>query len=206
MTTETPIPAGYRKDAKGRLIPESQVKPVDLLRDQLVRDIAQAAKELSAVLAAFKRIAFADIAALVETSAEQYGVKSRGTKGNLQLFSYDGRFKIERRHADNIRFGEQLQAAKALIDECLHDWTGGGRDEIKALINDAFQVDTQGEVSTTRVLGLRRHNFEDARWKRAMDAISDSVQVVGTSSYIRVYERIGDSDQYRQIPLDLASV
>lgn len=206
MTTETPVPAGYRKDAKGRLIPESQVKPVDLLRDQLVHHLAQQAKDLSAILATFKRVAYADIAAFIEASAEQYGVKVRGTKGNVQLYSYDGRFKIERRNCDNLRPDEGLLAAKALIDECLNDWTGDGRAEIKALITDAFSVDTQGQVNVNRLLALRRFNFDDARWKRAMDAIGDSLHVVGTSSYIRVYERIGDSDQYRQIPLDLASV
>lgn len=207
-TTPQPpaVPPGYMQDAKGRLVPETQVTPVDKMRDQLVRDIASQAANLSAVLATFKRMAFGDIAAFVETSAELYGAKLRGAKGNAVLYSFDGRFKVERRIMDNIRFDERLQAAKSLIDECLTDWTEDGRDEIKVLIQDAFRVDQQGDVNTTRVLGLRRHPFKDPRWIRAMDAISDSLQVVGSSSYVRVYERVGQSDQYRQIPLDLASV
>jgi Protein of unknown function (DUF3164) len=200
------LPAGYMQDAKGRLVPQSQIKPIDLLRDQLVRDIVAQARDLSAVLAVFKRMAFADIAAFIETSAEQYGAKLGGTKGNTVLYSFDGRFKVERRYQDNITFDERLQAAKALIDECITAWSEGSRDEIKALINDAFRVDQQGQVNTGRVLGLRRLGFTDERWSRAMEAISDSVQVVGSSSYVRVYERVGDSDQYRQIALDLASV
>jgi len=113
--------------------------------------------------------------------------------------------KVERRFMDNIRFDERLQAAKALIDECLTDWTEDGRDEIKVLIQDAFRVDQQGQVNTARVLGLRRHPFKDPRWTRAMEAIGDSLQVVGSSSYVRVYERVGQTDEYRQIALDLAS-
>ena len=204
-TTPPPVPAGYLQDAKGRLVPESQVTPVDKMRDQLVRDIATQAKDLSAVLATFKRMAFGDIAAFIETSAEQYGAKLRGSKGNTVLYSFDGRFKVERRFMDNIRFDERLQAAKALIDECLTDWTEDGRDEIKVLIQDAFRVDQQGQVNTARVLGLRRHPFKDPRWTRAMEAIGDSLQVVGSSSYVRVYERVGQTDEYRQIALDLAS-
>lgn len=205
--TNTPsVPAGYMQDAKGRLVPQSQVKPVDLLRDQLVRDLVGQAKDLSGVLATFKRLAFSDIAAFIETSAEQYGAKLGGTKGNLVLYTYDGRYKIERRFADNIKFDERLMAAKALIDECLNSWTEGGTDEIKVLIQDTFRVDQQGQVNTARVLGLRRYPFKDPRWLRAMDAIGDSVQVVGSSGYVRVYERVGDSDQYHQIPLDLAAV
>ena len=37
-----------------------------------------------------------------------------------------------------------------------------------------------------------------------MEAIGEAVQVVGSRSYIRVYERVGESDQYRAIPLDIA--
>ncbi|MDZ7902308.1 MAG: DUF3164 family protein [Rheinheimera sp.] len=39
-----------------------------------------------------------------------------------------------------------------------------------------------------------------------MTAIGDAVQVVGSKAYIRVYERIGDSEMYRAIPLDIAAV
>ncbi|CDL21453.1 hypothetical protein [Klebsiella pneumoniae IS53] len=39
-----------------------------------------------------------------------------------------------------------------------------------------------------------------------MTAIGESVQIVATSAYIRIYERIGDTDQYRPIALDMAAV
>ncbi|ECZ4733075.1 DUF3164 family protein, partial [Salmonella enterica] len=53
---------------------------------------------------------------------------------------------------------------------------------------------------------LRRLDITDERWLKAMDAIGEAVQVVGSRSYIRVYERVGDSDQYRPIALDIAGV
>lgn len=204
-TTTPAIPAGYMQDAKGRLVPESQVTPVDKMRDQLVRDIAARAKDLAAVLGTFKRMAFGDIAAFVETSAEQYGAKLRGSKGNLVLYSFDGRFKVERRIMDNIRFDERLAAAKALIDECLTDWAEGGADELKVIVQGKFRTDDKGDVNVSEVLSLRRYAFKDERWIRAMEAIADSLQVIGSSSYVRVYERVGETDKYQQIVLDLAS-
>lgn len=205
-TNETPVPAGYLKDAKGRLVPEDMVKPIDKLRDVLVQALAKQASDLSAVLASFKRVAFADIETFVETSASQYGVKVRGNKGNLTLYSYDGRYKIVRQVADRIRFDERLQAAKALIDECITEWAQSSRSEIQLLVNDAFRVDKEGEVNASAVLSLRRHDIRDEKWKRAMVAISDSLQVVGSTSYVRVYERVGDSEQYQVIPLDITGV
>ena len=204
MTHTTEVPAGYIKDARGRLIPEAQIKPIDLARDQLVRDIVAGATLLNTQLQASKKKWFDDIQALVQLSAEQYGVSLGGRKGNVQLVTIDGRYKVLRAIADHITFDERLQAAKKLIDECLNDWTDKGPGELRVIVQDAFDVDKQGNINTGKILSLRRHNIQDERWKRAMEAISDAVQVIGTTPYIRVYERIGDSDKYQLLSLDLA--
>lgn len=208
MTNDKPQapPPGYMQDPHGRLVPEAMVKPIDMLRDQTVRRIVDQAHQLSKALAAFKAQAFSDVATFVETSAEQWDAKVGGNKGNVTLITYDGRYKLIRQVQELIRFDEQLQAAKALIDECITDWATGSRDEIKVLVNDAFNVNKEGMVNTQRVLSLRRLNIADEKWKRAMDAISASLTVTGSRSYIRVYERVGDTDKYVQIGLDLASV
>lgn len=206
MTTTTTPPSGYMQDAQGRLVPDGMVKDIDKLRDQTVQTIVKAAGILNDSLRTFKVGAFSDIAAFVQTSAEQYDVKLGGDKGNVTLYSFDGRYKVVRQVQENLRFDERLKAAKALIDECITAWSAGSRDEIKVLVNDAFKVDKEGDVNTNRVLGLRRLNIADEKWQRAMQAIGDSVSVVGSRSYVRVYERVGDTDQYRAIPLDLAAV
>lgn len=200
------VPEGYWKDARGALIPEDMIKPIDRERDALVRDLVSAAKGLNGALKNFKDSSMADIAAFVELSAEQYGAKIGGVKGNVTLYSFDGKYKIQRAISEHMQFDERIQAAKSLIDECLQEWTEGLRSEIKTLIERAFDVDKEGNLNTNKILALRRVDIQDDRWKRAMDAISESVQVVGSKSYIRFYERIGESDQYRAISLDMAGV
>ncbi len=205
MTVQT-IPAGYWQDAKGCLVPDVLVKPIDKARDQLVREVIDRAKTLSAELAKFKLGAFGDIAAFVDLSTEQYQTSVGGKKGNLTLYSFDGRYKVQRAIQDRIAFDERLQAARALIDECLADWTAEAGPELQAIVNQAFATDKEGQINTGRVLSLRRLDISDERWLRAMQAIGEAVQVVGSRSYIRVYERIGDSDQYQPISLDIAGV
>ena len=200
------IPEGFRPDAKGRLIPLDTIKPIDLVRDELVLEIIQRAKAASAALAEFKNRTFDDIGAFVDLSAERYDARVGGAKGNVSLVSFDGRYKVQRAIQDSLTFDEGLQAAKELIDECVHEWSEGARPEIQALINDAFQVDKAGNISTGRILGLRRLDIKDEKWLRAMDALNDSVRVQCSKSYIRVYERVGSTDQYRAIPLDIAGV
>lgn len=204
--TEKEAPQGYWVDAKGVLTPEALIKDIDRARDSLVQEVIGRAIELNKALAEFKLSGFSDIGAFVDLSANEYGVSLGGKKGNVTLYSFDGRYKIQRAMQDRIAFDERLQAAKALIDECLADWTEGARPEIHAIINRAFQTEKEGEVNTGAVLALRRLEIDDERWSKAMQAIGEAVQVVGSRSYIRVYERVGDSDQYRPISLDIAGV
>lgn len=200
------VPAGYRVDALGRLVPEASIKPTDLLRDRLVMEAVEQAQAISTMLLNFKTRVFGDIDALEQISKEQYGVVSRGTKGNLTLTSFDGRYKLMRANQDQIEFNEHLQSAKALLDECAHEWTANSHPGVRVLINDAFRADRNGELRTSRILSLRRHDIDDPRWKRAMEAIGDAIQVAGSRSYIRLYKRVGDTDRYEAIPLDLAGV
>jgi hypothetical protein len=196
---------GYMENGQGHQVPVAQVKDIDRARHELVMEKVAKVKAMHEQLGKLKAELLADVGAFVALSAEKYGAKVGGDKGNVTLLSYDGRFKISRQVAEHITFDERLQAAKSLIDECLKDWTQGARSEIQALIDQAFQVDKEGRISTTRILGLRRLDITDERWLKAMQAIGDSIQVTGTKSYVRVYER-QESGAYTAIPLDLAAV
>jgi hypothetical protein len=195
----------YMTDCQGRQVPEEMVKDIDKERDKAVRRIAARAMKMKGVLTEFKNQIRTDIMSFVELSAGQYGVKLGGRKGNISLMTYDGRFKLLVAMNDNITFDERLQVAKELIGKCLDRWSAGARAEIKLLVNDAFQVDKTGNISTSRVLGLRRLDIQDKEWKKAMEAITESVQVTGTKQYLRIYER-DEKGEYQMIPLDVAAL
>jgi len=202
----TIAPTGYWRDPQGNLVPEANVRDIDKLRDQTVRLLFDQAQDEAARLRTFKEQAMDDVNSFVQTSMEQYGVKIGGDKGNVTLMTYDGKYKVMRQMQDYIVFGEQLKAAKALIDACVIRWSEGANANIRVLVNDAFQVDKQGNINTARVLGLRRLAIDDPEWQTAMKAISDSVQVASTRPYIRFYERDDASGRYEALSLDMASV
>lgn len=195
----------YWTDPKGRLVPMDMIAPVDRLRDELVRELIAAAQNLKDAMQHFKLQAMGDVQSFVDLSAEQYEVKMGGQKGNITLLAFDGSYKVQVAITEHITFDERLQAAKRLVDECLTDWTGDSRAEIKTIIMDAFQVDKEGRINTGRILGLRRLAIHDKRWVRAMQAIADSIQVVGSKTYLRFYERVA-SGGYVPIALDLAAL
>jgi Protein of unknown function (DUF3164) len=204
--SEKSIPSGYWEDANGALIPTSKIKPIDKDRHHVVSELVEQAKAESSRLMAFKTTAMQHVNDFIERSLQAYDVKHGGRKGNVTLMSFDGRYKIIRQMQESIAFDERLQAAKALIDECIQGWSKGSNVNIKVLVNSAFQVDQQGKISTGRVLGLRRLEIDDPKWSMAMKAINDSMQVTSTKPYIRFYERDEQSGEYFSVSLDVAAV
>ncbi|MCL2609790.1 MAG: DUF3164 family protein [Treponema sp.] len=196
---------GFMTDQQGRLVPTDLVKDIDKLRDQTVRAVVANALEMREAVGAFKRRTLEDILTFVGTSAEQYGVSRGGQKGNLSLTTFDGRYRIMVAMADQMFFDERLHVAKDLINACINRWSAGSRSEIRILVQDAFQTDKTGKINTARVLGLRRLAIDDPDWKKAMQAISDSIQVSGSKRYLRIYER-GENGEYVHVPLDMAAL
>lgn len=205
MSNQRPIPEGYYKNAQGNLVHQDDIREQDKLRDDLVVGFVKRAQALHKQLAAFKRDALADIDDLIAISAQRYDVTLGGKKGNVQLVSFDGRYKIMRNVQEVITFSEEIEAAKALIDECVSAWSKDAGDNIRALIDHAFRANAQGQIKTSAVLSLMRLDIDDAKWHQAMDAMRDALHVHNTAVYVRVYERVGDSDQWQAITLDLAS-
>lgn len=209
--TETPdatpvVPDGYARDAQGRLVPLSKVKPEDQLEDALVRGLVDKAAELREIMGSFKIDALGEISSLIALLAEKYGAKVGGEKGNLTLSSYDGTLQVKVATGETLAFGPQVHVAKSLIDECLTKWTKDGDDNVKAIINDAFDVGKEGKLRLDRILGLRRLNITDEKWVLAMAAIGDAVRVESSKSYIRIYQRESPDKPFTQLTLDISKL
>lgn len=208
--TQTPVILetlpGYRKDAKGRLVPESAIAPIDQARDELVQEIIKRAAPLQEALRQFKRQAIGDIEAFVELSAEKYGARVGGQKGNVTLMSFDGQFKVQLKQQEHVNFDERIEAAKDLIDNCLERWTEGSGPELKAVVQRAFRTNRKGELRVAEILSLRTLEINDDEWQRAMAALIDSITVANATTYLNLYERVGDTGQWKHISLDMATL
>lgn len=196
----------FRRNAKGHLVPVEQIKDIDRLRDDLVQEVIGKVTALQEEMRRVKAEISTEVEAFLELSAREYDTNYGGKKGNVTLSSFDGQYRIVRAVADHLAFDERLQVAKELIDQCIHEWTAGSSSEVQALVEHAFQTDSAGKISTARVLGLRSLNIKNDKWQQAMQAIMDSIQVTGSKSYLRFYERQGEDGAYRQISLDVAAL
>ncbi|HBK4588528.1 TPA: DUF3164 family protein [Klebsiella michiganensis] len=195
----------YMKDRKGRLVPISQISDYDLAMDSFVREQVSAAKIKRDELSEFKRRAFDECYAWLDLVAEKYGRTRGGAKGNVTFSSFDGSEQITIRVQETLTFGPELQIAKDLFDECVTEWSKDANVNLRAIVSDAFQVDKEGKLNTGRILSLRRVKIQDERWIKAMDAISESLQVAMSKTYINFREK-DKSGKLVNIPLDIAAI
>ena len=191
------------KDAKGREYPAKILDPQIVKRDSLVNRVMGRAARLHDKLTFEKQKMAADIDKYLQQTADQYGEK---WKGNAELVSFDGNFKIEVRNRERLEFDEKLQIAKQKIDECLKRWTEDSNVNLQAVINEAFQVDKKGEIAKHRILALRKYNIKDKNWKQAMDIIDKAIQVTSTKQYIAFYERSSSNKPFQLISLNFSAI
>lgn len=199
-------PEGFKINAQGHHVPVTKIKPVDLDRDELIDELFKEANDVRHAMVRFKQKAMNDVTAFVELVAEKYDAKLGGKKGNISLVSFDGRRQIRIQIAEHLHFDERVQVAKSLIDDCINEWSADSNDNIKALIEHAFKTNTDGQLNTGRILGLLRLEIDDPKWLEAMEALKDSIQVIGSSAYIRFYERPSPDAKFQNIPLDLSAL
>lgn len=194
----------WMEDAKGNLVPLANIKPEDKLQDETVRKIIGFAKDLSAQIARFKTHTIADLSAFNALLEQEYGQTMGGKKGNTTYQTIDGKMRVVVQFADQVTFGPQIHIAKALIDQCLTEWSAEARPEIQAIVTRAFNTDKEGQINKSEIFMLLRLEIQDERWQRAMDAIRDSIRVVGAKGYIRFYERENPNDDPVAITIDIA--
>ncbi len=205
-------PQGDWIDPQGRKVPAENVADADKMKDEMVRRAVAGAEALQRALAAFKSTILDEALACKELLFEQYGAKVGGEKGNITFKTFDGTLELQVAVSDRLSFGPELQAAKALIDECIETWSADGNRNIRALVEHAFEVGKEGRIDTGRVLGLRKLRMTDddgnpdPKWGRAMDAISDALRVDGSATYVRFYRREPRTQVRTAISLDIAKL
>jgi hypothetical protein len=207
MTTQQAqaVPDGYKRNAKGDLVRTANIREQDLLRDQVALELCAEAVDIEKRMAAFKLKSRRNFIDLVEIAGERYGVQLGGTKGNVTAMAFDGSCKAQRCVASIISFTEEIHVVKALFDACIVRFSVGANPNLQIIVGDAFRTNAQGDMSTESVLKLLRYEIDDPDWRTAQQALKDSILCSGTATYFRFYERIGDTDKYRAITLDMAS-
>jgi hypothetical protein len=200
------IPAGYMKDAKGRLVLMSDITPLEQQRDALAKELAAKATELSLMMEDGKKSMLAEISAHIQLAAEEYHVSIGGESGACTLLSYDGLIKVERLYSRHLAVNERAAVAKELVERYASSVASELDGETKRLVRAGLRVDEKGQLSASALLYLaRRIKSSSQEWQAAVAAINDAVTTESGNPYVRISIR-DDKGNYNQIPLDFSAV
>ncbi|NOQ30015.1 MAG: DUF3164 family protein [Helicobacteraceae bacterium] len=193
---------------KGEGVHPDLIRADEKIKDETVEKLLEKALDVSKTLKDFKLEAYADAEDYFSLLLQNYNLdaKSNSKKGNITLENFSGTQKIQLANVDRISFDEKLSIAKLKIDECLHELTEGSSPEIKTLITKAFEVDKKGDVNAKKILELKAYEISHPLWIEAMRIIDESIEIVGSKSYIRFYTRENVTDAWKQVPLDISGV
>jgi len=189
-------------NSRGFRTPIDDIKPQDLLKNDLVIKLANEAKALSKAHDDFKRNVFSEVNDLIALVAGEYNSTIGGAKGNVSLTSYDQKLRIQIGIADQISFGAEIDIAKQLITEVIEDELADTSSFIAQLMRDAFEADKQGQYNKNRILALRKYrdaNKSD-KWEMAMKALDEAIIASDSKTYITFQER-NIQGAWVQIPL-----
>jgi len=197
-----PIKERTLTDAQGREIPVKVLHTEILEKDAAVKKAMDCAIKLQERILSDKQKMIQIIENYLNDAARRNGLE---WNGNALLISFDEKFKIEMRFREKIQFGIELQLAKQKIDECIKAWSADSSDNLKAIINEAFQVDKRGQLARYRIFALRRYKIKDPVWKEAMELIDKAILVTSTKQYISFAVR-DDAGNYNRIVLNFSAL
>lgn len=202
-------PENLIRQPDGSYVDLKEVEPRKALAHELVIGLFPTAAELHVELSALKRLALDEMRSYREMMLHDHGVTVGGKEGNLTLRSLCGRFMIQMTVAKQVTFGEELESAKALIDEYLEqEMAKGGSEDLHDIIRDVFKVNGKGRIDTSGILGLRQHPFKDPIWQQAMDAIDEAINRDHSATYVNFFnvDPEPNAKVETRLPLNFAEV
>lgn len=206
LATPEQVP-GYMADEDGNLIRVDKIKDPKKQCDVLVRNLAIHASQVSEELTQLKDRLNSLIAHHVKSMYSLYDLKLGGKKGNVTLYSFDKRLKIERTKQERETTNEHILAAVELVKQCVISWQKGANRNLQAVVGRYIKTNSQGQYSVALLKQLRTLDLPnpDPNWDKAMQALDDAIEYDYTATYFRVYYR-DDNGVYHPIHLDITKI
>lgn len=191
---------------RGHVQHPSTVDVVDKKRDQVVERIWKKFRDQNLRMAKLKAEAYQDMETFLDYSAEKSGVQLGGSKGNVTIQNFSGTKKIEISVQEYVDFDEKIHQAKALIDECIAEWSSEVKNPIKEIVQEVFDTKQKGKLNIKGLRSLKRIRIKNKKWQQAMELLTKAELIAGSKRYIRAYSRTGVEGDWKGIPLDFAAI
>jgi hypothetical protein len=189
-------------DSNGDKVPLKYVCAYDKARDRVTRRILARFEKARAALEAVVADSIKDLDELAKLK------ESLGEKGNFSARSFDGLIQVSIRQQYKIRLDERVIRARELMLEyvgsVLDRVNGVDVSALRLLVNDAFKANSQGFLSTGRILSLIRMEVNNEKWREAKMILQDALKPEKGKQYLICERRKTTQGDFRAIRLDIA--
>lgn len=175
-------------------------------KNQLVNELVHNALGVQDILKEFKNQGFDRLLAHYEMMKELGEVRSNH-KGNFQLKSTDGEYKVEFSNQMIKEFDERAELAADHLNEFLLTLVKKAGNATYQYLkgvtekkNDKFDINLVGR------LFKMEDQFDHPAWKKAIELFKASYVEVNSAQYIRFSKRNEQTGAYENINLNFASV
>jgi len=190
-------------DLNGNEVPAQYVPKLDKDRERVTLKYLARAKKLSEQLEKFKTDLLEDCDAVYEGMLADNNVPGN-SKGGFSLSTFDRSAKIEISIQERIEFDDLISVAHEKIKLYLEEKTQGVDQELKQIINQAFET-RKGRMDVKRILGLFRLKISHPLWNEAMELIKNSITRNNSKRYARIWEKDANGE-YKNIELNFSSI
>jgi hypothetical protein len=198
---------GYMEDANERLVPLKNVTKQEIDLDEMVKKHVLKAAIVSEELAELRREMAGDIQAYIDRMFKEHDVTVGGKKGNVTLYCFDRRLKLERVIQGIETINEKILMAKSMMFDIIETWTKGANRNLQSIVKSYWKTDKHGKYNITDLKKLKRTKLEvpDDDWDKAIKLLDEAIEKTSSATYFRCYYR-EPGGNYRQVPLDIAQI
>lgn len=189
-------------DSNGNAVPLKYVCAYDKARDRVTRRILARFEKARANLETVVADSIKDLDELAKLK------ESLGTKGNFSARSFDGLIQVAIRQQYNIRLDERVIRARELmldyVGSILDRVDGVDISALRLLVKEAFKANSQGFLSTGRILSLMRMEVDNAKWREAKLILQEALKPEKGKQYLICERRKTTQGDFKSIRLDIA--
>jgi len=178
-----------------------------VLQHEVAEKIRDHFRELAEFTKDKKKQIFEEMQAYRDLLAQEYGLRSGGTRGGMTIRTYDAHTEIKLEERDYYRVTPEITIAQALIGKILDDLTEQASGDLRAIVMRAFDTDKRtGQPNVGSILKLKSMVIDHPQWPEARRALEDSLVVISSKSAVTCHVRPDLDHQREQLVVDFSRV
>ncbi|MEP2447372.1 MAG: DUF3164 family protein [Balneola sp.] len=191
-------------DPQGREIPSNRVLPEEKSFEKICNRIQREAKKVNSAMENLKNMFVQEYGSWLNDQS-QYGMKE-DWRGNATVANFSGTVRLVREEKERIEFDHNIQIFQRKIYEWLKNEGKRASIDFKKVVDNAFKVNSKGNLSRQRMADLRHTPIKDnPEWEDACSYYDKAITVVNSKAFWAIEFKNSNGD-WDRLPLNFYDI